>query len=679
VVLTLPPEFTFNGFDSFGPAGTRIGAYGFEFDGISAGPDRLFAVYSIDADSAFVDTNLDGNQNALKPQIEHSRDGAQNHLITITLPRGGDGTTAVGTAGFSSDIMASLRSGIFSNPAAAGDYTVTLDFTSVDPDSGDAHDNAGTPPETFQLQRTVTIGNSPLSAAVLPNSRSVTFNTAASAFATLVNGGNDALANCRVELMTVVKGGFSYQTTDPNTNALTGTVDTPVAIPAAGRQSFVIAFTPVQEFYNSAIAFTPEPLEFAFICDTAQAPVLPGVNTLNMSADTVARPDVIAIGATQSGDGILYLGGQSGRGGIGIAGMNIGAAGAITVTPRAGLALAADAAAVDIPAAIPSPSLALSICETTNQAGGACLAAPTPSLTVNFATNEVRTFTVLAVGQGQAIANDPAVNRVFLDFTENGAARGGTSAEVEIRRGVCQGADRDDVHAGSGDVGHRFERHAAGRFQHDPAGGLDRGGLQILKREIVEQHDVGTGLHDAGQVFDPVDLAGDADHVTDHGARCPNRCGRAAGGGNMIVLDQDRIGQVVTVRGAASGPHGLDLEGAQAGRCLARVHNLRLGADNGIDIAPGQRGDAAHAAKKIQCRAFGQQDVADIAGDGQHGFTGFDRIAIPGQHVERDLWASLGKGLDGRLQAADHTIVACADFEGRAGACRNHGQRGDVT
>ncbi len=430
VVLTLPPEFIFNGFDALGPAGTRIGAYGFDFNAGSPGADRLFPVYSIDADSAWVDANLDGNPNPLKPQIEHSYDGQQNNVITITLPRGGDGSTSNNTAGFSSAVMASLRSGVFTTPATAGQYQATLDFTSVDPDSGDANDNAGSPPETFQLQTSINIANSQLSAAVLPNSRSVPFNSAATAFATMVNGSNSALTNCRIELLTVVKGGFSYQTTDPNTNALTGTVDTPVGIPAGASQSFVIAFTPVQEFFNSGVPFTPEPLEFAFRCDEAQAAIIPGVNTLQMSSGSAQAADVIAISATQSGDGILYLGGNSGRGGIGIAGMNIGAAGSITVTPRAGLAASDPPAGLDVPLALTPPALSLAICETTGQAGGACLAAPASSLTVNFGASEVRTFTIVAVGQGQAIANDPAVNRVFLDFTESGAVRGGTSVAV---------------------------------------------------------------------------------------------------------------------------------------------------------------------------------------------------------------------------------------------------------
>ncbi|MEE2567464.1 hypothetical protein [Hyphobacterium marinum] len=430
VVITLPAAFIFNGFDALGPAGTRIGAYGFEFNAGSAGPDRLFPVYSIDADSAWVDANLNGQFNALKPQIEYSQDGQQNHVLTITLPRGGDGSTNFSTAGFSSDIMAFLRSGIFTNPAG-GQQAISVAFTSVDPDTGDADDSAGTPPEQFTVNDTVTIANSQLSASVLPNSRSVPFGSTATAFATIANGGQAAATNCGISLLNVIKGGFSYQTTDPNTNALTGTPNTPVTIPAGQSQSFLIAFTPVQEFFNGAIPFTAEPLEFRFACDGAQSGILPGVNTLGMASGTVAAPDVIAISATPSGDGTVYLGGVSGASAFALAGVNIGATGSITITPRSGMAAAAAPVSLSGPLALPAPDLGLEICETTGQANGACLAARASSLTVNFANNEVRTFSVFVRGQGQAIANNPAINRVFVDFMDSGGqARGGTSVAV---------------------------------------------------------------------------------------------------------------------------------------------------------------------------------------------------------------------------------------------------------
>ncbi|MEN0652899.1 MULTISPECIES: hypothetical protein [Hyphobacterium] len=412
VVITIPAGYAFNGFTALGPAGTRIGAYGFEFNPGSPGPDRLFPVYSIDADSAWVDTNLDGNTNPLKPTIEYSQDGSQNHILTITLPRGGDGLTGTQTAGFSSDVMAFLRTGIFSNPATGGAVPITVTLTSVDPDTGDATDNAGSPPETFTVNDNVTITQTQLSAAVLPTSRSVTFETQATAFATIVNGGQATAENCAISLLNVIKGGFGYQTTDPNTNALTGTPNTPVDIPAGQSQSFVISFTPVQEFYQSPIPFTTEPLELAFRCSTGQAAQIAGVNQLVMSSGTTATADVIAIAATTTNDGILFLGGTEGRGAIGTAAVNIGASEPLTLR-----SVASD--------------VTVSLCETTGNANGACLSAPAATLDFTHDQNTVRTFTVLVRGSGQAIANDPARNRIRLEFVDaGGTVRGSTSVAV---------------------------------------------------------------------------------------------------------------------------------------------------------------------------------------------------------------------------------------------------------
>lgn len=412
VVITVPATYQFNGFLALGEAGTRIGAYGFEFDPGSDGPDRLFPIYSTDADSAWVDSNLDGTPNPLKPQIEYTQDGDQNHILTITLPRGGDGSTSFNEASFSSDIMAFLRTGIFTNPATGGAFPISLSFTSVDPDSGDANDNAGEAPETFAINQNATIAATPFSSAVLPTSRSVTFGTQATAFATLVNGSGSAAENCSISLLNVIKGGFSYQTTDPNTNALTGTINTPVDIPAGANQSFVIAFTPVQEFYNSAIPFTSEPLEFLFSCTSGQAAQIAGVNQLTMSSGTTATADVIAIAATTSNDGILFLGGDEGRGAIGVAAINIGASGPVTLRTTVS-------------------GVTATMCETTGNANGACLSAPTTTLDFTHDQNAVRTFTVLIRGTGQPVTNDPARNRVALEFVDaGGVVRGATSVAV---------------------------------------------------------------------------------------------------------------------------------------------------------------------------------------------------------------------------------------------------------
>ena len=83
---------------------------------------------------------------------------------------------------------------------------------------------------------------------------------------------------------TVIPASFVFQTTDPITNALTGTANTPVDLAQGASQSFVIALTPTA-------AFSPTDVDFSFACANA-SPVttLTGVNTLNLSASTIPCP-----------------------------------------------------------------------------------------------------------------------------------------------------------------------------------------------------------------------------------------------------------------------------------------------------------------------------------------------------------------------------------------------------
>src|SRR5262249_32889797 len=83
-----------------------------------------------------------------------------------------------------------------------------------------------------------------LVAGVLPPSRSVQVGSPATAFATIINTGDNAATNVGISLQTNIPASFTFQTTDPQTNALTGSPNTPVNIPAHGSQSFLIAITP---------------------------------------------------------------------------------------------------------------------------------------------------------------------------------------------------------------------------------------------------------------------------------------------------------------------------------------------------------------------------------------------------------------------------------------------------
>jgi hypothetical protein len=244
-----------------------------------------------------------------------------------------------------------------------------------------------------------------LVAAVLPTSRSVQVPSPASAFATVINLGPGMATGCRPAPVTPLSATFTYQTTNPATNALTGTPNTPVDIAPSAAQSFVIAFSPMSPF-------APSDVQLRFACiNRTQAPSISGLNTLFLSASATPVPDLVALAATLTNDGILTL---ASVGAFAAATVNVGAGGLLTVS--------ADTGAANLP-------LSLVLCQT-NPATGACLAPATPSVTVPIDANATPTFSIF-VGASGAVPFDPAFNRIFVRFTDGGGVtRGATSVAV---------------------------------------------------------------------------------------------------------------------------------------------------------------------------------------------------------------------------------------------------------
>ena len=201
---------------------------------------------------------------------------------------------------------------------------------------------------------------------------------------------------------TTVDAAFSFQTTDPATNELTGSPNTPVVIPAGETQSFLIALTP-----NSA--FAPTNVPFIYDCaNTDPAVSTIGVNSLLVSADDDPIPDVIALTtvidlAASVDSTALFAVGSA----------NVGATGDITVSLG------------DNEQGLP---LNLSICQT--DADG-CIAPPTATSSLTYPADTTASFAVFAEATS-SIANDPANNRIFITFTDSlGIVRGSTSTAVQ--------------------------------------------------------------------------------------------------------------------------------------------------------------------------------------------------------------------------------------------------------
>jgi hypothetical protein len=248
-----------------------------------------------------------------------------------------------------------------------------------------------------------------LAASVLPSSRAVQVGTAATAFATIINASNSEATDCGITPITGVPADFVYQTTNPQTNAVTGTPNTPVSIPAHQFQTYVFAFTP-------RVPIAPTDVQLSFKCtNTNPAAVIPGVNTFLLSASTNPGPDMVALAATPKQNGIVNIPTLTGSGVFAVATVNVGAPGTVTVT--------ADTGGVALP-------INLFVCETV-PATGACLAPPSTSVTTSVGANATPTFGVFVAGTGVAVPFDPAKNRVFVRLKDQaGVTRGSTSVAV---------------------------------------------------------------------------------------------------------------------------------------------------------------------------------------------------------------------------------------------------------
>ncbi len=419
--ITVPAAFTFNGFDALGPANTVIGHYAFDFapspngDGL---PEVVLTLRSISNDTAYVDINFNGTfQSGLEPVVTHSINLSGAHVFTATIPLGGDGLTGTTTAQFSAGILVSLATGILKNPTAPGVFTLSAVFTSVDPETDGANNNTGQTPLQVATTRDVTVASGPLLAAMLPSGRAVVFGTAATAFVSVINTGPVAATACRIALVTALRAQLTYQTTDPATNTLTGSANTPATIGPGAVGTFLVAVTPTPVLIPPARPLPPTDVEFQFLCANAgPAPILPGTNTLLLSAALLPVPDVIAIASTPTNDGIVLVPGLTGTGAFGVSGVNIGAPATITVRP----------------VARPGVPVTMAICETTGSPTAQCQSPPAATVQAAFAADAPRTFSVFVAGTGTPIPVDLAASRASVFFEQtDGTVRGATSVAVQ--------------------------------------------------------------------------------------------------------------------------------------------------------------------------------------------------------------------------------------------------------
>ncbi len=250
-------------------------------------------------------------------------------------------------------------------------------------------------------------------ASVLPGSRSVQLDTTATIFASIINAGATPLNGCQVSLPVTAPAGLtmSYQTTDPATNAPTGSPNTPATVAGNnGVQSFLLAF-------QGTSAFSTAGMMLDFDCSgVAPAPITVGVDTVDLAMSTAPVPDVIALAATATNNGIVVVP-TGGTGAFALASANVGVGATINVSVNTGAA---------------SLPVAATICQTV-PATGQCLATPASSIAANIAAAGTPTFAIFLKASAP-IPLEPATSRIFVNFTDaGGALHGSTSVAIETQ------------------------------------------------------------------------------------------------------------------------------------------------------------------------------------------------------------------------------------------------------
>src|SRR5262245_26895412 len=259
-----------------------------------------------------------------------------------------------------------------------------------------------------------------IAAAVLPSSRSVQVGTFATGFATIINTGSVTATNCGISLLTAIPATFSFQTTSPLANQITGSPNNRVNISQGNAQTFVFILSP---FFPIA----PTDVLLSFDCaNTNPALVTIGLNTLLFSASNTPVPDIVALAATPGNDGIVNV--TNGTGAFAVATVNVGSGGRLTAS--------ADTGGTSLP-------INLFICQT-NSVNGRCISAIGPSITTQINANATPTFGVFIQATGN-VPFDPAANRIFVRFKDaSGITRGSTSVSVRTTtptdiRGIFNG------------------------------------------------------------------------------------------------------------------------------------------------------------------------------------------------------------------------------------------------
>src|SRR5205809_4799031 len=132
----------------------------------------------------------------------------------------------------------------------------------------------------------------------------------------------------------------------------------------------------------------------------------------------------------------------------------------------------------------------------------------------------------------------------------------------------------------------------------------------------------------------------------------------ATSGGDVIVLDENRVVEAHAMIRDSSGGGGHLFETAQAGRGLASIEDATACPGDTVDVTGGERRDTAQALQKIQCNALAGEQRAGVPGYRRDGLTGGDPVAAALEQIEAGHTAAHVVDQGQQLDAGDHLRLA---------------------
>jgi hypothetical protein len=235
-------------------------------------------------------------------------------------------------------------------------------------------------------------------------------------FASAINAGANRADSCNFSISGSAPVEFNAQPTNAK-NVGIGPIDLDFSMNPGEIKSFILSFRPLAP--STGLDIFPQ-----VICNNASVALIPGVNSVFLSLDSVAVPDILSIAATPDANGVITVPAGSASF-MSVSATNIGV-GDVGGSQDAAVTVSVDDGGAGL-------SLLYQICET--DALGTCNNPP--------ASNDINTtigagpsfFGVFVFDQSSGgVALDPATKRVFLRFTDaGGTVRSVTSAAVTVQ------------------------------------------------------------------------------------------------------------------------------------------------------------------------------------------------------------------------------------------------------